>query len=136
MLDRVYPDTPPPQNTIKGRYTIYTLCSTPGKESQALFNTVVLFPNSVLHYPGGLETYLYHIHPPPPSFFGTLVPAFRFRNTPRHFLFWVPIAPYIFFCYIRPVGENGLAPLDFDLLLNCIRTLLYGAPTPPLHGVP
>jgi hypothetical protein len=24
MLDRVYPDTPPPQNTIKGRYTIYT----------------------------------------------------------------------------------------------------------------
>jgi hypothetical protein len=24
LLDRVYPNTPPPQNTIKGRYTIYT----------------------------------------------------------------------------------------------------------------
>jgi hypothetical protein len=40
------------------------------------------------------------------------------------------VTPHNFSVTFGPVGENGLAPLNFDLLLNCIQTLLYGTPTP------
>jgi len=137
MLFIKFIDTPPPQNTIKGRYTYYTVCSTPDTNIHTLFNTVVLFPESVLQHTVPGETYLYHIHPPPPFRFSNYDLNEPFPETPPvTFYFAQPPTPIYFFCYSRPVGENGLAPLDFDLLLNCIQTLLYGTPTPPLHGVP
>jgi len=40
--------TPPPQNNIKGRYDTYTMRSTPGKESRAFYNGVVLLRDFVL----------------------------------------------------------------------------------------
>ena len=119
-----YIGTPPPQKYKNGRCAYYTVCSTPGKESQAFYNGVVLFILFVVQiFYSPKRTYLYRgtfslfctsgfcylIYPyltPLPLTFFQLRPkrAFSKNTPPRHFLFWVPACTlYIFSVTVRPL---------------------------------